>query len=220
MDKRNRTPKHVLLIDDHPVCQHGLERIFNNSNEFSFDGFATSVDDAVQPKQEPDIVAIDIAVAKCKGIASIKDLKRRFTKSVILVITSHDERLFAERCLKAGANGYLMKTASKEALIKAFHDIAEGHLHVSDRIRSRILNRVSGHSTELDDTPHVDRLSDRELLVLQHISQSKNNLEIANELQISQKTIESHRSRIKFKLQLDSPNELIRFAMRLGSALA
>lgn len=94
--------------------------------------------DAVQPKQEPDIVAIDIAVAKCKGIASIKDLKRRFTKSVILVITSHDELLFAERCLKAGINGYLMKTASKEALIKASHDIAEGHLHVSDRIRSRL----------------------------------------------------------------------------------
>lgn len=178
------------------------------------------MDDAVQPKQEPDIVAIDIAVAKCKGIASIKDLKRRFSKSVIFVLTSHDELLFAERCLKAGANGYLMKTASKEALIKAFHEIAGGHLHVSDRIRSRILNRVSGHSTEPDDTSNVDRLSDRELLIVQHISQSKNNQEIANELQISQKTIESHRSRIKFKLELDSPNELIRFAMQLRSALA
>ncbi|MGK0241283.1 MAG: DNA-binding NarL/FixJ family response regulator [Candidatus Pelagisphaera sp.] len=220
MDKRNHTPKHVLLIDDHPVCRHGLERIFNNSNEFSFDEFSTSVDDAVQPKQEPDIVALDIAIAKCKGIASIKDLKRRFPKSAILVITSHDELLFAERCLKAGANGYLMKTASKEALIKAFHEMAEGHLHVSDRIRSRILNRVSGYSSELDETPHVDRLSDRELLIVQHISQSKNNQEIAQELQISQKTIESHRSRIKSKLELDSPNELIRFAMRLRTALA
>ncbi|MGY8696855.1 MAG: response regulator transcription factor [Verrucomicrobiia bacterium] len=188
MDKRNHKPKHVLLIDDHPVCRHGLERIFNNSNEFSFDEFSTSVDDAVQPKQEPDIVALDIAIAKCKGMA--------------------------------GANGYLMKTASKEALIKAFHEMAEGHLHVSNRIRSRILNRVSGYSSELDETPHVDRLSDRELLIVQHISQSKNNQEIAQELQISQKTIESHRSRIKSKLELDSPHELIRFAMRLRTALA
>ena len=219
VDKRKPTPKHVLLIDNQPVCHHGLERIFNHSNEFSFNGFASSLDDAIQPIQEPDIVALDIAVPKCRGIAAIKDLKRRFSQSVILVITSHDEILFAERCLKAGANGYLMKTAPKEAFIKAFQAIAKGHLHVSDRIRSRILDRVNQHSSEIDETPHVELLSDRELLIVHHISQSKNNQEIAHELQISRKSIESHRSRIKSKLKLDSPNELIRFAMCLRSSL-
>jgi DNA-binding NarL/FixJ family response regulator len=219
VDKRKPTPKHVLLIDNQPVCHHGLERIFNHSNEFSFNGFASSLDDAVQPIQEPDIVALDIAVPKCRGIAAIKDLKRRFSQSVILVITSHDEILFAERCLKAGANGYLMKTAPKEAFIKAFQAMAKGHLHVSDRIRSRILDRVNQHSSEIDETPHVERLSDRELLIVHHISQAKNNQEIAHELQISPKSIQSHRSRIKSKLKLDSPNELIRFAMSLRSSL-
>lgn len=218
MDNLNNKPKHVLLIDDQPVCRHGLERIFNDIIEFSFDGFASSMEDAIIPIREPDIVAIDIAIANCKGIAAIKDLKRRFSKSVILVITSHDELLFAERCLKAGANGYLMKSASEALLVKAFRDVAHGHLHVSERIRSIILSRISGKKTDIEKL-HFDRLSDRELLIVQHISQSKNNQEIAKDLQISTKTIESHRSRIKSKLELGSPSELVRFAMRLQTAL-
>ena len=218
MDTRNHKPKHVLLIGDQPVCRHGLERIFNGTSEFAFDGFATNLEDAIVSNREPDIVAIDIAVAKCQGIAAIKRLKRRFSKSVVLVITSHDENLFAERCLKAGANGYLMKTAPESELVKAFRDVASGRIHVSDRIRSRILSRVTSRHSDQDEL-NFDRLSDRELLIVHHISQSKNNQEIANELQISTKTIETHRSRIKSKLQLGSPNDLIRFAMRLQTAL-
>ncbi len=218
MDIQTDKPKRILLIDDQPVCRLGLERILRDFDEFTFDGYASSLEKALAPSRSPDIIAIDIETAKSRGVSAIKDLKRTFPKAVILVITSHDEILFAERCLKAGAQGYLMKTAPKTALVQAFKDVSHGHLHLSDRMRARMLGRLNG---ETDDTNTVDfdRLSDRELLIVQHIGQSRNNREIANQLHISVKTIESHRSRIKSKLSLHTPNELIRFAMRLQDSM-
>lgn len=214
MDTNSKSPKRVLLIDNQPVCRHGLERILKDFEEFSFEGFAKSLEEALAPPSPPDIIALDIVVAKSQGIAAIKDLKRRFPRAVVLVVTAHDEILFAERCLKAGANGYLMKTAPMTDLIQAFRDVSKGALHVSQRMKTRMLNRIAGEACETEQV-RFDRLSDREILIVQHIGQSLNNQEIANELQISVKTIESHRSRIKSKLELSSPNELIRYAMRL-----
>ncbi len=111
-----------------------------------------------------------------------------------------------------------MKTAEPTALELAFTEVANGQLHISDRVRAKLLSKLTGQESS-DPTLLFDRLSDRELLIVQHISLSKNNSEIAEELQISTKTIESHRSRIKSKLELASPSELVRFATRLQSAL-
>lgn len=218
MDRLKNTKKRILLIDDQPVCKLGLQRVLSNSDEFCLESYSRSIEETSSlPSPKPDIIAIDISVAKSKGISAIRELKTRFPGAAILVVTGHDELLFAERCLKAGARGYLMKSEPHEAVVPALREVARGNLHVSERLRARMLARLSGHDRN-DKGIDFDRLSDRELLIVQHIGQSKNNKEIANELQISVKTIESHRSRIKAKLRLSSPSELVRYAMQLHNA--
>lgn len=218
MEKKNSHRKLVLSIDESPVYGHGMSRILSQNAEFEFLGQVETIDAALNlPGDEPEIIALDLSVAKCQGIAAIKELLCRYPSAAVLILTAHDEVLFAERCLKAGARGYLMKTSAPAQVIEALGDVALGNLHVSELLRSQMLQRLSGKSG-VGFASEFDRLSDRELLIVQHIGQSKNNKEIAHELQISVKTIESHRSRIKAKLRLTSPNELVRYALKLQNA--
>ncbi|MCH6255553.1 response regulator transcription factor [Puniceicoccaceae bacterium K14] len=217
MDIQLTSSSSILFIDEQPICGYGLKRILSSNQNFHVEGMVDHLSD-LRSHYRPDIIALEISVAKSKGIAAIKDLRRQFPSTNVLVFTGHDELLFAERCLKAGARGYLMKSAPESEIVKAFKSVASGNLYISERLRSRILNRISGNSSEEEMHNCIDQLSDRELLIVQHIGQSKNNQEIASELQISIKTIESHRSRIKSKLQLSSPNELVRYAMRLHNS--
>ncbi len=191
-----------------------MESLIEQYPQFNLLGFATNLEGVEPSSISPDVIAIDIVVAKTNGIGAIKDLKRKFSNASILVVTSHDESLFAERCLRAGAQGFSMKTAPLEELIQALDDVSSGRLYLSSKMRTLILNRMSGHEAERSRSL-FERLSDRELLIVQHISQSMDNREIAKQMKISIKTIESHRSRIKSKLELSSPSELVRFAMRL-----
>ena len=191
-----------------------MESLIEQYPQFNLLGFATNLEGVEPASISPDVIAIDIVVAKTNGIGAIKDLKRKFSNASILVVTSHDESLFAERCLRAGAQGFSMKTAPLEELIQALDDVSSGRLYLSSKMRTLILNRMSGHEAERSRS-RFERLSDRELLIVQHISQSMDNREIAKQMKISIKTIESHRSRIKSKLELSSPSELVRFAMRL-----
>ena len=191
-----------------------MESLIEQHPQFNLLGFATNLEGVEPSSISPDVIAIDIVVAKTNGIGAIKDLKRKFSNASILVVTSHDESLFAERCLRAGAQGFSMKTAPLEELIQALDDVSSGRLYLSSKMRTLILNRMSGHEAERSRSL-FERLSDRELLIVQHISQSMDNREIAKQMKISIKTIESHRSRIKSKLELSSPSELVRFAMRL-----
>ena len=191
-----------------------MESLTARNPHFNLLGFSTKLDDVEPSSISPDIIAIDIVVAKTNGIRALKDLKRKFSHASILVVTSHDETLFAERCLRAGAKGFSMKTAPIEEFVQALDDVSRGRLYLSSKMRALILNRISEHEAEISRS-RFERLSDRELLVVQHISQSMDNREIAKQMKISIKTIESHRSRIKSKLQLSSRSELVRFAMRL-----
>lgn len=212
-----KTPRHQLLvIDEQPICHVGLSRLLTEESGFELLPLATSVVDALL-KPSADLIVLDISAAKSKGIGAIRDIKLRFSQAPILVLTSHDESLFAERCLKSGASGYLMKTASPAAILFAINEVACGSLHVSENVKSLMLRRLA-NPRSIDRSEGFERLSDRELLIVEQIALSKNNKEIARELQISVKTIESHRSRIKAKLQLESPQELMRYAMRLRHA--
>ncbi len=214
MELQSDDQKQILLIDEQPICRSGLESLLTESKSFALLGYSNTLEGIEPVSISPDIIAIDIVVAKANGIGAIKDLKRKFPNASILVTTSHDEMLFAERCLRAGAQGYLMKTAPLTELIQALSDVSTGRLYLSPKMRTLILNRMSGHEAERGRS-RFERLSDRELLIVQHISQSMDNREIAKQMKISIKTIESHRSRIKSKLELSSPSELVRFAMRL-----
>ena len=214
MEPQSNSPKNILLIDEQPICRLGLESLIEQYPQFNLLGFATKLDDVEPSSISPDVTAIDIVVAKTNGIGALKDLKRKFSHASILVVTSHDESLFAERCLRAGAQGFSMKTAPLEELIQALDDVSRGRLYLSSKMRNLILNRMSGHEAGRSRSL-FERLSDRELLIVQHISQSMDNREIAKQMKISIKTIESHRSRIKSKLELSSSSEMARFAMRL-----
>lgn len=217
MDIQTNTSRSILFIDEQPICGYGLKRILSSNPDFHIEGTVNYLS-GLRDHYNPAIIALEISVAKSKGIAAIKDLRRQFPGAGVLILTGHDELLFAERCLKAGSKGYLMKSAPETEVIKAFNAVASGNIYISERLRSKILNRISGNTIEEEIHNCIDQLSDRELLIVQHIGQSKNNQEIASELQISIKTIESHRSRIKSKLQLSSPNELVRYAMRLHNS--
>ncbi len=216
MEPQSTSTVKIILVDEQPICRLGLESILQKYTQFDFLEFARNLEELNTSSIAPDIIAIDIDVAKTNGIGAIKDLKRKFSSSSILVLTSLDESLFAERCLRAGAQGYAMKNAPLEDLIQAFEDVSNGRLYLSSNMRALILSRMSGHEAERSRS-RFERLSDRELLIVQHISQSLDNREIAKQMKISIKTIESHRSRIKSKLELSSPSELVRFAMRLQS---
>ena len=201
------------MIDDQPVCHAGLQRLLRESQEFELCPLATSIEEALLTAGV-DLVIFDISAARNKGVSAVKEIKTRFPRALILVLTGHDEVLFAERCLKLGASGYAMKTAKPEHILEAIRDTANGSLHVSEHIKSLVLRRLSNPRAS-EEGSSFDKLSDRELLIVQQIGLSKNNKEIAKDLQISVKTIESHRSRIKAKLNLGSTQDLMRYAMRL-----
>lgn len=210
---RTLPKKKILLIDDQPVCYLGLHRILKSSPNYEISFCANSIPYSLNPSSI-DLVILDICSAKGKGLSVVKEIKQRFTQSPLLILTSHNESLFAERCLKSGACGFIMKTASEDSILQAIEEVANGSIYVSQHVKSLMLNRLSKNDTS-SIYSGFERLSDRELLVVEQIGLSKNNKEIAKELQISVKTIESHRSRIKAKLRLGSPQELMRYAMRL-----
>lgn len=206
-------PKRILYIDEHPVCHTGLRRFLEASSSYILAQTASTIEASNLP-EAIDLAIIEITSTRPKGIAAVRELKQKCAHARILVLSSYDEAIYADRCLKAGANGFIMKSAPLAALKQAIESVTEGDLYVSDNVKSLMINRLANPaSTEAADSFHT--LSDRELLIVEQIGLSKNNKEIAQALQISVKTIESHRSRIKAKLRLDSPQDLIRYAMRM-----
>lgn len=206
-------PKQILYIDEQTVCHAGLDAFLQKSPSHVLSYAARSTQDPQLP-ETVDLAIIEITSTKPQGIASVKDLRNRYPETPILVLSSYDECIYADRCLKAGARGFIMKSAPLADLKQAIETVTEGELYVSDNVKALMINRLANPSSpEANATFH--NLSDRELLIVEQIGLSKNNKEIAQALQISVKTIESHRSRIKAKLRLDSPQDLMRYAMRM-----
>ncbi|EDY81958.1 transcriptional regulator, LuxR family protein [Verrucomicrobiia bacterium DG1235] len=206
-------PKQILYIDEHPVCHAGLDCLLENNPSFSVCYTARNTDSASLPS-DADLVILEITSAHPRGIPAVRDLKQIYRDVPVLVLSCHHESIYADRCLKAGASGFIMKSAPLEDLVLAIETVTEGGLYVSEDVKSLMINRLANPSmNEVSGGFH--NLSDRELLIVEQIGLSKNNKEIADALQISVKTIESHRSRIKAKLRLDSPQDLMRYAMRI-----
>lgn len=205
--------KAILYIDADPVCHVGLATLLENDPNFSLTHSVTRYADSLLVDRT-DLIMLEIGSAKSHGIAVIRELKSKHPQTPVLVLTSYNESLYAERCLKAGASGYIMKTAALGEIRAAMDCVADGQLYVSENVKSLMVDRLASPQSEVHRSG-FNCLSDRELLIVEQIGLSKNNKEIAQTLQISIKTIESHRSRIKAKLRLDSPQELMRYAMRM-----
>jgi DNA-binding NarL/FixJ family response regulator len=204
----------VVIVDDHPIVRRGLADLIGDEAELEVCGEAADVDEAMRVVEatEPDIVLIDLSLKGSHGVDLVEQIKARFPAIKMLISSMHDELLFAERTLRAGAMGYIAKQETSENLLKAIHQVLRGEIYLSPRMSSRLLHNVHG-SKAIDQDP-VGSLSKRELEVFEMIGQGLTIQQIAGKLQLSPKTIETHREKVKGKLNLRNSSELGRRAVQ------
>ena len=214
MSTKSQTHR-ILIVDDHPVVRQGLQRIIDGEDDLEACYLAGSVQEALDQvsKSEPDLVLSDLGLPGRNGLELIKDLKVLHPDLPVLVMSMHDELIYAERILRAGGRGYLMKEAPSEMLLGAIQTVLKGSIFVSEQVSNHFLESISGKSSRVASFP-LQRLTDRELEVFEHIGQGKGNHEIAQLLSISPRTVDAHRSHIREKLGLADSRELMRHAVR------
>lgn len=205
--------KRIFLVDDHPMLRTGLIRLIENKAGCEVCGeseTASAAMDAI-PAAAPDIVLMDISLPDKSGLELIKDLLARFPELRILVFSMHDEMLYAERVVRAGAKGYLMKGESTEKLIEAIDCVLAGGLYLSRRVCDHVINNMSKNRSVENTGPKS--LTDRELEIFELIGRGKTNSQIAVQLHISPKTVDAHRTNIRAKLALPDSASLMREAV-------
>lgn len=205
--------KRIFLVDDHPMMREGLARLITEAGKWEICGFAETSASAIEqiPKLQPDLVTLDISLPDKNGLELIKDLLALIPDLRILVFSMHDEMLYAERVMRAGAKGYLMKGESTEALTQALESILEGGVFLSSTASNHLLKNLSGTKSQAQFG--LDRLTDRELEVFELIGRGKNTAQIAEHLHISPKTVDAHRANMKTKLGLPDAPALMRGAV-------
>lgn len=205
--------RRIFIIDDHAVLRDGLRRLITDQDDLTLCGEAENARKAFTKLEtiEPHLIIVDISLPGSNGIELIKALKARFPKLAVIVLSMHDEALYAERALRAGAKGYIMKQASAEHLLSAIRTVLRGEIHLSSDLSSALLKSIVSQKQQTVNS--LDRLSDRELEIFRLLGQGFTTREIATNLSISAKTVESHRGNIRQKLKLNNGAELMRFAM-------
>jgi len=207
--------RRVLIVDDHPLMRQGLAQLINQQPDLAVCGEAEDVREALQRTTDlnPDVVIVDLSLKGSDGIELIRSLHSRNAGLPLLVLSMHDEGLYAERALKAGAWGYIMKQEATNEVLDALRCVLSGEIHVSRRVNSRIMHGMVGGSGIGERSP-IERLSNRELEVFRKIGGGAATKEIAKELNLSVKTIETYCAQIKKKLQLHSQRELLQHAIQ------
>lgn len=207
-------PTKVLIVDDHPVVRLGLAEMINRETDLTVCGEAADVTDAMRKMEasHPDVVIIDISLEGESGIELIEHIRARWPSVKMLVSSAHDERVFAGRVLRAGAMGYLSKREALTKIVEALRQVLRGEVYLSPQMATVLLQRVAaGKSLDLDP---IEALSNRELQVFEMIGQGLTTQEIARKLQVSPKTVESHREGVKMKLNLRNSAQLTRRAFQ------
>ena len=214
-DKANAKKTNILLVDDHPIVRQGLAELINHQTDFVVCGQAEDAHQAMKAVKElkPDMAIVDISLKETSGMELIKDLNSQYPNLPVLALSMHDESLYAERALRAGARGYIMKDEATEKVIMAIHKILRGEIYISDKMATKMMRKLVGSSTELTTSP-VERLSDRELEVFQLIGKGFGTRQISERLFLSIKTIETYRAHIKEKLHLADSAEMLRYAIQ------
>jgi len=212
---KSKKAKQVLIVDDHPMMREGLAQLINREKDLAVAGEADSAARAVEQTAQlkPDLVIVDITLPGRSGLELIRDLHAVHPEALVLVVSMHEESLYAERVLRAGGRGYVMKQAGGKKLMEAIRQVLSGQIYVSTDTSARILETFSRTSGEAPATG-VQSLSDREFEIFQLIGQGENTRDIAKKLNLSVKTVEVHRLNIKSKLKLTTASELIHFAVR------
>jgi len=202
----------ILIVDDHPVVREGLSALIAAQRGLSVCGQAAGIAEALHlvESTSPDLIIIDISLKDGNGIELIKRLKARNSAVPALVSSMHDEDLYAERALRAGAVGYISKQESSQRIIEAIRRVLEGKIYLSERMSERLLHGFVAGSIQRSP---VETLADRELQVFELIGQGLNSRQIAAQLHLGTKTVETYRARIREKLSLSGGGDLTRFAI-------
>jgi DNA-binding NarL/FixJ family response regulator len=203
-----------LLVDDHPIVREGLGARIEMEGDMMVCAMAENADQALESIEhsEPDIVVTDLSLSGRPGIELVKDIRTKWPSLPILVLSIHDEDLWAERVLRAGAQGYVMKAHATEKVIEAIRKVLAGGVWLSDSMNASLLGRLTHGRNAASGTP-LAKLSDRELEIFQMIGRGLSVKEIALQLFLSSKTVEVHREHVKEKLGLRSSAELLRYAV-------
>lgn len=207
--------KQVLLVDDHPLMRAGLAQLINRQPDLEVCGEAGDPAAANRElaRARPDLILSDISMPGRSGFEFIKDLIAANSSLLILVVSMHDEVVYAERALRAGARGYVMKEAGGENLLAAIRQVLAGQIYLSPKMSAKILEDLSGRRPRGSVSP-IEKLSDREFEIFQLVGLGKSTRDIAAQLNLSTKTVDVHRAHIKEKLQLTDSTALVRHAVR------
>jgi DNA-binding NarL/FixJ family response regulator len=205
-----------IVVDDHPLYRHGVTMLVGQELRLECAGEAGSLPEALAllAATKPRIAIVDLSLQGQSGLDLMRTIKSDYPDTLVLVVSMHEENLYGERALKAGARGYVMKHESPTALVNAVREVLEGKIAVSDTLRERMLEGIVGGKTNAEP---VDRLSDRELEVFTLIGKGCGAAEIADKLGLSVKTVNAYRDHIKDKLSLTSASDLRKFAVEWGS---
>lgn len=212
--KNGQKPR-ILIVDDHPIVRQGIAQLVNQEPDLQICCQAGDADQALESLASCNhaLAIIDVSLGGASGIELIKTIRIKHPDLLVLVISMHDESLYAERALRAGARGYIMKQEATEMILTAIREILRGDIYISDKMRSTMLQRIIDNRTDAHSSP-VASLSDRELEVLRLIGRGYGTNEIAIELHRSVKTVEAHRANIKSKLKLKTGLDMVRFAVQ------
>ena len=212
MNTQERRATRILIVDDHPIVRLGIRQMLAAESDLEVCGEAESAEVARQliRTAHPDLAIIDLSLAAGTGLDLIRFLRESLPTLPVLVLSMHDEALFAERVLRAGARGYIMKREAITGLVGAIRQVLAGRIYVSEEATQAVLERL-GHELTAPDNP-LASLTDRELEVFDLIGRGQSTGAIAEQLGVSIKTVETYRSNIKTKLNLKDATDLIRFA--------
>lgn len=204
----------ILLVDDHALLRRGLAELIEGEGDLEVCGEAGDPTGALEllEEDEVDLAVVDISLQEGSGLELVKQIKSQHPDVDVLVLSMHDENLYAERTLRAGAKGYINKEASTEKVIEAIREVLAGRVYLSEKMSDRILHRIVDRDTMPEESP-IDTLSDRELEVLELIGRGLTTRQIARQLHLSRKTVDTYRDHLKTKLQIKTANELVRYAV-------
>jgi DNA-binding NarL/FixJ family response regulator len=205
----------VLLVDDHPIVRDGFAEVINREPDLMVSSVAEDRMGALSAIETsmPDLAVIDLTLKTSSGMELIKDIHSRWPKLLILVVSMHNENLYAERVLRAGARGYITKQQATRDILQAIRRVLAGEIYLNEKTGAAVLARLASNPKAEGDTI-LDLLTDRELQVFELTGQGFNTREISGQLRIDMKTVETYRIRIKEKLKLENSSELLKLAIR------
>jgi DNA-binding NarL/FixJ family response regulator len=217
MTSPNRSTNHirVFIVDDHPAIREAIRDTIEGTIDMEICGEASSSDDAFREIEElqPDVAIVDISLNDAHGLDLVQNVRSQHPEVRMVVFSMYDENVYAERAIRAGASGYLMKSEPTKNIVEAIRSVHDGEVYLSRRMASRILNKVAmGRSSEPSFA--IDELTDREMAVFQMLGQGYSVQEIQDRLSLSRKTIETYRRRAKEKLGFDTVSELLQYAVQ------